>query len=155
MSAAWQTTRSVAVLDRALSRVTTQSGMVPLPGRAAGARLTWRPSTVLHKGQAALVVGVVAGGLLVSGLFLTRDFAPRTAVAPARPRIITPAAPTVQRLAPRPAVPSQTLRRTTRGADGVTPVGNARPRREPPRTQLGPSPAPAPATPRRVPRRTA
>lgn len=160
VSAAWQTTRSVAVLDRALSRVTTQWGMMPLPGRGAGARLTWRPSTVLHKGQAALVVGVVAGGMLVSGLFLARDLAPRTSDAPARRRIITPAAPIVQRLPPRPPVPSQDLRRTTgRGAAGVTPVGNARPRRDPPRTQLGPAlgrpAAPPPAAPRRVPRRTA
>ena len=156
VSAAWQTTRSVAVLDRALSRVTTQSGMVPLPGRTAGARLTWRPSTVLHKGQAALVVGVVAGGLLVSGLFLTRDLAPRARAVPARPRIIMPAAPTAQRLTPRTVAPSQDLQRSSgRANEGVTPVGSARSRRDPPRTQLAPSPVPAPAAPRRVPRRTA
>ncbi len=82
VTAAWQTTRSVAVLDRALSRVTTHAGMMPLSGRRAGPRLTWRPSTIIHKGQAALVLGVVSASLIVSGFILSRDPATRAAAAP-------------------------------------------------------------------------
>jgi hypothetical protein len=158
VSAAWQTTRSVAVLDRALARVTTQAGMITLPGRAAGPRLTWRPSTVLHKGQAALVLGVVAASLIVSGLFLSRDLAQRTADAPAvRPRVIAPMGPVPQRAAPRPADAGDDLRRATgRRPDPAPSLGTARQRRDDPRSGIGGGRAAQPqAAPRRVPRRTA
>ncbi len=78
VSAAWQTTRSVAVLDRALARVTDAVGhdAAARPGRRRAPHVA--PSTVLHKGQAALVVGVVArAACSSSGLFLSRDLAPR------------------------------------------------------------------------------
>ncbi|MEP7116426.1 MAG: hypothetical protein ABI880_02520, partial [Acidobacteriota bacterium] len=159
VSAAWQTTRSVAVLDRALSRVTTQSGMMPLPGRTGRARLTWRPSTVLHKGQAALVMGLVTSGFVVSGFVLTRDVI-QTAEAPVRqrPRITMPAAPparlelrpTDARLELRPTEARNDLRRPT----GSAPVGAAiRQRRDDAQNRL--RAVPAPPTTRRVPRRTA
>ena len=38
LRAAWQATRAVAVLDRAVARVTTAAGMLPLPLPAAPAR---------------------------------------------------------------------------------------------------------------------
>ena len=158
VSAAWQTTRSVAVLDRALSRVTTQAGMMPMPGRTGRPRLTWRPSTVLHKGQAALVMGLVTSGFVVSGIFLSRDLALQTADAPARtrPRITAPAAPPARILA-EPAAARNDLRRTTgRRIDGVAPVGTAiRQRPDDARNRLGGSVVPPVPTPRRVPRRTA
>lgn len=155
VSAAWQTTRSVAVLDRALSRVTTQAGMVPLPGRTARPRLTWRPSTVMHKGQAALVLGILTGSLIVSGLFVSRDLAARAAAVPAtRPaglRLMAPVMP-ARRLTPPPSPASKGLRRLTgRSADRVSPASE---RRGDPQSQLGGRTAQPPAAPRRVPRRT-
>ena len=155
VSTAWQTTRSVAVLDRALSRVTTQAGMMPLPGRTARPRLTWRPSTVMHKGQAALVLVVATASLIVSGLFVSRDLATRNASAPAPrppgPRLMAPVMP-ARRLAPPPSPASKSLRRLTGGsADRVSPAGE---RRGDPQSLLGGRAAPPPPAPRRVPRRT-
>ncbi|HUU34501.1 MAG TPA: glycosyltransferase [Vicinamibacterales bacterium] len=141
VSAAWQTTRSVAVLDRALARVTTQAGMMPLPGRPVGPRFAWRPSTVMHKGQAALVLGVVTASLVVSGFLVSRDLATRTAAVPAAhpagPRPMTPVA-LARRQAPVPA-----------------PSESRKPRRGEPQRHLSGRAAQPPPAPPRVPRRTA
>lgn len=122
VSVAWQTTRAVAVLDRALARVTTQAGMVPMPGRSAGPRFTWRPSPVMHKGQAALVIGVVAAGALLSGRALSRDFTLRPADAPLmRPQVTPPA----QQPVPRSAASG----REARGVTPPRPAGASEPAR--------------------------
>ena len=82
-SAAWQTMRTVAVLERALARVTTRAGMLPLLDRASRARIRWRPSTASQKGQAAMMA-VLAASAAVSGLFISRDLVmKRPALVPA------------------------------------------------------------------------
>ena len=152
VSVAWQTARAVAVLDRALARVTTQAGMVPLPGRRAGPLLTWRPSPVLHKGQAALVFGMVAAGALLSGRALSRDFTLQPADAPlTRPQVTVPAGQGARQPVPRPVA-------SGRDAGAVTPsrpVGAIAPARarQQPRSQVRGRVAEPPA-PRRKVRRT-
>ncbi len=159
VSAAWQTTRSVAVLDRALSRVTSQTGMVPLPGQSGGLRLTWRPSTVLHKGQAALLAVVVGAGLIAASLAVARDRSTLTGRTPSasRPRIIAPAAP-LPRVTQQPAEVRPRQRHAPAGASGgVAP--SSQPARQPraaDRRRIdSATPAAPPASSRRVPRRTA
>ncbi len=156
VSAAWQTTRSVAVLDRALARVTTHAGMVPLPGRSAGPRLTWRPSPVMHKGQAALLLGVVAAGAFMSGRALSREFTLRTAEAPlSRHRVIAPAGPGVQHPVPRSATSGRDARGVTPPRPtGATEPARVRQRRDDSRSQLGGRAAEPPPAPRRTARST-
>ncbi len=152
VSVAWQTARAVAVLDRALARVTIQAGMVPLPGRSAGPLLTWRPSPVLHKGQAALVFGMVAAGAILGGRALSRDFTLRPADAPlTRPQVTAPAGQGARPPVPRPVA-------SGRDAGAVTPprpVGAIAPARarQQPRSQVRDRVAEPPAQRRKV-RRT-
>ncbi len=154
--AAWQTTRSVAVLDRALARVTSHAGMLPLPGRDGGLRLTWRPSTVVHKGQAALMLSVVSASVIVSGFLMSRDLATRTGAGtgprPAGLRLMAPVLP-ARRPSPASTGAVTTVRRNAATATGA--VAPAGPRRNDPRSQLGGRAAQPPPAPRRVPRRTA
>ena len=77
--AAWQTTRAIAVLERALERVIASAGMIPLPAgpRASGrARLILFPSTLSQTAQAALIA-IVAAGAILSIVALGRDLALR------------------------------------------------------------------------------
>lgn len=149
-SVAWQTMRTIAVLDRGLARVAAQTGLVPLAGTPSRARVTWRPSTALHKGQATMLVVLAASSVLISGVFLAQDTdlrpltsrptTPPAAVAPmARPPAVAPtvvpAPPAVNssarpaNRAQRPAAPRRTpaparTRRDTRERP-VTPRATA------------------------------
>ncbi len=97
---AWQATRSLAVLDHALTRVTASSGLVALTG-PAGPRKRWQPAGALHKGQAATAV-LMAASTALSGLFLWQDLTtPR--VRPMRPPAVRSAPPPI--VAPVPARP--------------------------------------------------
>jgi hypothetical protein len=92
-SAAWQITRSVTVLDRAIGRIASQAAMVPLPARAGVARFSWRPATALQKGQAVMAI-FLAMSVTVSGISLWRDFSsPRRAQAPLRSTPVAIVAP--------------------------------------------------------------
>ena len=97
--AAWQATRSLAVLDHALSRVGAQSGLVAMSG-PGGPRLRWQASGALQKGQAATAV-LMAASTVVSGLFLYQDLTTPHTRPSRRPIVQSAAPPTIQ---PRPAV---------------------------------------------------
>lgn len=135
-SAAWQTTRTLAVLDRGLSRVAAQTALVPLAGRPSRARVTWRPSTALHKGQATMLAVLAATSALISGAFLAQDAqrpltarpiapaavmtpmarppAPTPSAAPARPSVNSSARPAVRRAPQAPSRRSPAPARTRR-----------------------------------------
>ena len=100
--AAWQATRSLAVLDHALTRIGAQTGLVPMAG-PSGPRMRWQRAGALQKGQAATAV-LMAASTAVSGLFLWQDLTtPR--VLPSRPPAVRSAAPPPS-ITPRPAIPS-------------------------------------------------
>jgi len=99
--AAWQATRSLAVLDHALTRIGAQTGLVPMAG-PSGPRIRWQRAGALQKGQAATAV-LMAASTAVSGLFLWQDLTtPR--VLPSRPPAVRSAAPPPA-ITPRPASP--------------------------------------------------
>ncbi|MGE0444197.1 MAG: glycosyltransferase [Vicinamibacterales bacterium] len=77
---AWQTMRAVAVMERALLRVTGAAGMTPLPlaGEASGRRIRLRPASASQLLQTAVVTFVVASAV-VSVIFLQRSIAAREA----------------------------------------------------------------------------
>jgi GT2 family glycosyltransferase len=138
-SGAWQTMRSIGVLDRGLSRVAAHSDFVPLLSATAGARVIWRPAAALQKGQTAMLGVLVAGSVIVSGLFLAqdaRDPRPGAARVPvAAPAALPAAGPVV---APAPAPPAR-----SGAADAARTA--ARPATRP--ATLAPKPAPAPRPP--------
>jgi len=78
--AAWQTTRAVTLIDRALGRVTLAAAMMPLPhlGAARGARLSLRPATSAQFLQAAVVTLLAVSGV-VSGVEITHSVSARQA----------------------------------------------------------------------------
>jgi hypothetical protein len=98
---AWQATRSLAVLDHALTRVGAQIGLVPMAG-PSGPGIRWQPAGALQKGQAATAV-LMAASTVLSGLFLYQDLTtPR--VLPSRAPAVRSVAPPAA-IAPRPARP--------------------------------------------------
>lgn len=145
LSAAWQTMRTIAVLDRGLARVAAQGGLVPLAGAPSRARVTWRPSTAWHKGQATMLMVLGATSVLIGGHFISQETAPRpltarplapTASAPVvlprltAPSVVSPIRPTVESNA-RPAsgsVRPAPLRRSP----AASPAGTRRDSRERP-----------------------
>ena len=79
--AAWQTMRAVAVMERALLRVTTAAGMIPLPlaaGTPARSRIRLRPASASQLVQTA-VVTFVAASAVASLIFMQRSIAAREA----------------------------------------------------------------------------
>jgi hypothetical protein len=98
--AAWQATRSLAVLDHALSRVGAQSGLVAMAG-PRGPKVRWQTPGALQKGQAATAV-LMAASTLVSGLFLYQDVTTPRALPSRRPIVQSAAPPPA--IQPRPAV---------------------------------------------------
>ncbi|MGE0815855.1 MAG: glycosyltransferase [Vicinamibacterales bacterium] len=130
-AAAWQTTRSVAVVDRGLARVASRWALLPMAGAAAGARVTWRPTTALHKSQATMFLALLATSALVGGFVLSQDLAPVRTAAP-RPAVAPPLVrPVPGRDAEASAAPAR-LRAApaakTGGAAPRAPVRRAKPR---------------------------
>ncbi|MEZ5419270.1 MAG: glycosyltransferase [Vicinamibacterales bacterium] len=122
--AAWQATRSLAVLDQALARAGVPFGLVSLTGPAAP-RVGWRPAGALQKGQAvtALLLTVSAA---IGGLSWWRD---RPAPArPPRPPLVLPANPPVNRsLSPAATGRAAPARKAAGGPSAAT-AGAGRPR---------------------------
>ncbi|MBP7777612.1 MAG: glycosyltransferase [Acidobacteria bacterium] len=116
--AAWQATRSLAVLDHALIRAGAQVGLVPLRG-PSGPRIRWQPAGALQKGQAATAV-LMAASTALSALFVWQDLTTRPAL-PSRPPVVRGAgAQPIMRDAG--ALPVVTPRPARRPGAGTAPI---------------------------------
>ena len=104
--AAWQATRSLAVLDQALARVGAQQGFVSLAGPAAP-RVGWQPAAALQKGQAvtALLLSMSAAVGGAAWWSAPAPAAPARRATPAPPAAVRRVPPAPAATAPRPAAP--------------------------------------------------
>ncbi len=127
--AAWQATRSLAVLDRALTRTGAQAGLVPLTGPSRP-RMRWQTAGALQKGQAATAV-LMAASTALSGLFVWQD-------------LTTPRVPPV-----RPPAVGVTVRPPAVDVTARPPVLTAPPARRPAPPRAGGRAAPARSAPKR------
>jgi O-antigen biosynthesis protein len=85
LRAMWQTTRTSALVDRAVERATRAEGFAPIVSRVPGTRPRFqlRPATAAQRAQAALVLIIMASAA-VGGVSLVQDVMARRAMAAQR-----------------------------------------------------------------------
>ena len=143
----WQTTRVTAVLNRALTRVAGDAGLLPLPLQPAASdpgRGAFRPATAVRAFQTAMLA-LIVGGAVLGGLSIARDLAEVGAASTAANAvpasvinggvavglagdvfIADPQQGTIRRLRPRPPLDASWTAQDI-GTDGFPLLGNTVP----------------------------